>query len=342
MERLDNFKDKIDDEELAKLERELEDRILGKTAPVASKIEALRAARTSNEYNLEGEEYAKRAIESVDKTNANSSNYLDALVHEQSHYTPPRLNLLSEVEGVSKEQLAELKSEAHNAFAPRIAKAPALQVFEIDLDRTVPLEPRKVGALALHEDIEKSSIDPDRGVRDFYNKVYSDHGEKRLREKEHYLNMAPTGDVSKARAGLKKYDSFNSLNAAAHDTINDGLISAMRDLHKEEREKNPKDEELAKRHLAEEKLFEYRETSEKLVGNNPQDAQREKDSFGAVMKAHTGYVEERWGRKLDPQKTPSVNDELAKMRNTAEPVVRPVGPTMAPKNGLKLKIGLHR
>jgi hypothetical protein len=272
------------------------------TTPLTRKIEDFRSGRVSVENNLEAEAYTAEALRTV----------IDA-----QNASKPVDDSPSDVEGMSQSELEALQNEARSTFAPAVkrdarSQPAATEPSHEELNRAVPLHPSKVGINALLKDIEKSEMDPSKGIRDFYNKVYSEHGDKRLRDKESYLNLPITGDLQKARNGLSKFDELNGFNSSALDTLNDGVISAMRDLHKEEREKNPKDIELRKRHAAEEALFSFRESSEKLQDNTPQTVQAHKDSLREVLITHTQYAEQRWGRQLNAKDRPSVNEELEK------------------------------
>lgn len=271
-------------------------------SPLTKKISDFRSGRESVENNLEAEAYTAEALRTVIAAQ-NASKPVD--------------DSPSDVEGISQSELEALQNEARSTFAPAVKREErsqpvATEPSHEELNRAVPLHPSKVGINALLKDIEKSEMDPSKGIRDFYNKVYSEHGDKRLRDKENYLNLPITGDLQKARNGLSKFDELNGFNSSALDTLNDGVISAMRDLHKEEREKNPKDIELRKRHAAEEALFSFRESSEKLQDNTPQTMQAHKDSLRAVLITHTQYAEQRWGRQLNAKDRPSVNEELEK------------------------------
>ena len=306
MANINDFKDRVDEDELARMTRELENNILGvKGEPsehFGNKIQALRERRESVENNLEAEAYTVEALRTV----------IDA-----QNASKPVDDSPSDVEGMSQSELEALQNEARSTFAPAVKREASSQPVATEpsheeLNRAVPLHPSKVGINALLKDIEKSEMDPSKGIRDFYNKVYSEHGDKRLRDKENYLNLPITGDLQKARNGLSKFDELNGFNSSALDTLNDGVISAMRALHKEEREKNPKDVELRKRHAAEDALFSFRESSEKLQDNTPQTMQAHKDSLRDVLITHTQYAEQRWGRQLNAKDRPSVNEELEK------------------------------
>lgn len=271
-------------------------------SPLTKKISDLRSGRESVENNLEAEAYTAEALRTV----------IDA-----QNASRPVDNTPSDVEGITQSELEALQKEARNTFAPAVKRQPAVQPISSEptyeeLNRAVPLHPSKVGINALLKDIEKSEMDPSKGIRDFYNKAYSEHVDLRVREKEQYLNLPITGDVAKARQGLSKFDELNGFNSSALDTLNDGMISAMRDLHKEEREKEPQNKELVKRHAAEEALFNFREASEKFQDSTPQNLQSRRDSLKEVLASHTKYAEQRWGRQLDIKDRPSVNDELQK------------------------------
>jgi phage gp46-like protein len=344
MANINEFKDKVDEDELAKITRELENSVLGvKGNPsehFSNKIQALRDRRESVENNLEAEAYTAEALHEL----------IDAQNTSRSMENKP-----SDVEGISQSDLESLQNEARSTFAPAVKRAATSQHVSTEpsheeLNRDVALHPSKVGINALMKDIEKSEMDPSKGIRDFYNKVYSEHGDKRLRDKENYLNLPITGDLQKARNGLSKFDELNGFNSSALDTLNDGVISAMRDLHKEEREKNPKDVELRKRHAAEEALFSFRESSEKLQDNTPQTMQAHKDSLRDVLITHTQYAEQRWGRQLNAKDRPSVNEELEKYqlglrapKANAPTLLQDVKQAQViQKSKLQMKIGMHR
>lgn len=303
-----SFKDYIDntnEEELAKLEEGLRNSILGIQGNaqdhLANKIGTLRAKTESVEGVLEAEQYTREVLEQL-----------------QEYERPAAAQTeTSAVEGYSAQELQHLAEQSSQAFAPKVSVAQIKQKsIEEELNRTVALDPRKVGAEPLLKDIEKSAMDSSQGIRDFYHHVYSKHGEDRLREKEEYLNLPLTGEIAKARQKLGQYANLNGFNTASLDTLNDGLISAMNDLHREELEQTPKGaarEALERRHAVEKALFDFREYSDKSgQAEDPRETQPRKDAYRELQKSHIAYTELRWGRPLAREDVPNVNDELEK------------------------------
>jgi bacterioferritin (cytochrome b1) len=111
MTNINDFKDKVDEDELARMTRELENNILGvKGEPsehFGNKIQALRDRRESVENNLEAEAYTAEALRTViDAQNAS----------RQVDDTP------SDVEGITQSELEALQKEARNTFAPSVKR----------------------------------------------------------------------------------------------------------------------------------------------------------------------------------------------------------------------------
>lgn len=343
MKSINEYRDTTNEDELAKLERELQNKVLGlQTEKLGSKIEERRLKSESVENNLEAEEYTRQVLDLVEEFQKPKATELEDKAEKVRDYTP--------------EELQRLAAESSQAFAPKsLLTSPTLaqvkqQSSEEELDHTVALDPRRVGAEALMKDIAKSELSSTQGIRDFYHQVYSPHGEARLREKEAYLNLTHTGSVAAAREKLDHYTARNGFNTASLDTLNDGLVSAMHDLHKEELENTPKGaarETLERRHEVERALFHYREHTDKHGQDNHPTAQQEhKNAYRDLQKAHIAYAENRWGRQLAHKDVPSVNDEVDKFDMKAAPKQANT-PTdlqqyMAAKSKLGLKIGKFR
>lgn len=342
MKSINEYRDNTNEDELAKLERELQNKVLGlQTEKLGSKIEERRLKSESVENNLEAEAYTRQVLDLVEEFQKHKATEVEDKPAKVRDYTP--------------EELQRLAAESSQAFAPKsLPTSPTFaQVKEQDseeLDRTVALDPRKVGAEALMKDIAKSELNSSQGIRDFYHQVYSKHGETRLREKEAYLNLTHTGSVAAAREKLDQFSNLNGFNTASLDTLNDGLVSAMHDLHKEELQNTPKGparETLERRHEVEKALFHYREHTDKHGQDNHPTAQQEhKDAYRDLQKAHIAYAENRWGRQLAHKDVPSVNDEVDKFDMKAAPKQAST-PTdlqqyMAAKSKLGLKIGKFR
>lgn len=318
MKSFKDYRDNTNEDEVAKLERELQDKILGRETEekeqLTNKIEQRRFGSESVENHLEAQEYTRQVLDQLEKFDKERLN-------RAAEPAPDK----STVEGVSNEELQRLKSESTNAFAPKTA--PVLtqgQTFAQvkqeatteELNRTVALDPRKVGAEALLKDIAKSEVDSSQGIRDFYNHVYSKEGEKRLRDKEAYLNLPLTGDVQKARKEVDRFSNLNGYNSSSLAHLNDGLISAMNEQHKQELDSTPQGtarDALEKRHAVEKALFAFREHAD-MHGQDdtPTAAQERKNAFGTLQRGHVAYAENRWGRTLAHKDTPNVNDEVEK------------------------------
>lgn len=339
MKSINEYRDTTNEDELAKLERELQNKVLGlQTEKLGSKIEERRLKSESVENNREAEEYTRQVLDLVEEFQKPKATELEDKPAKVRDYTP--------------EELQRLSAESSQAFAPKASRtlAQVKQEANEELDHTVALDPRRVGAEALMKDIAKSELSSTQGIRDFYHQVYSKHGETRLREKEAYLNFTHTGSVAAAREKLDQFASLNGFNTASLDTLNDGLVSAMHDLHKEELQNTPKGaarETLERRHEVEKALFHYREHTDKHGQDNHPTAQQEhKDGYRDLQKAHIAYAENRWGRQLAHKDVPSVNDEVEKFDMKAAPKQANT-PTdlqqyMAAKSKLGLKIGKFR
>lgn len=318
MKSFKDYRDNTNEDEVAKLERELQDKILGRETEekeqLTNKIEQRRFGSESVENHLEAQEYTRQVLDQ-----------LEQFEKERLSRATPKAPEKSTVEGVSDEELQRLKNESTSAFAPKGAPAhtPGQTFAQVkkeaateELDRTVALDPRKVGAEALLKDIAKSEVDSSQGIRDFYNHVYSKEGEKRLRDKEAYLSLPLTGDVQKARKEVDRFSNLNGYNSSSLAHLNDGLISAMNEQHKQELDSTPQGSArnaLEKRHAVEKALFAFREHSD-LHGQDdtPTAAQERKNAFGILQRGHIAYAENRWGRPLAHKDTPNVNDEVEK------------------------------
>lgn len=318
MKSFKDYRDNTNEDELERLERELQNKILGRESEekeqLRNKIEQRRLDSESVENNLEAEEYTRQMLDQLEQFEK----------ERQSRATSQALEK-STVDGVSDQELQRLKNESTNAFAPKQAPAhsPGQTFAQVkqeaateDLNRTVALDPRKVGAKALLKDIAKSEVDSSQGIRDFYNRVYSKEGEKRLREKEAYLNLPLTGDVQKARKEVDRFSNLNGYNSSSLAHLNDGLISAMNEQHKQELDSTPQGttrDALEKRHAVEKALFAFREhTDMHGQDDTPTAAQERKNAFGTLQRGHIAYAENRWGRPLAHKDTPNVNDEVEK------------------------------
>lgn len=338
MKSINGYRDTTNEDELAKLERELQNKVFGlQTETLASKIEERRLKSESVENNLEAEEYTRQVLDLVEEFQKPKTTEVEDKPAAAHSYTP--------------EELKRLAAESSQAFAPKASPtfAQVKKPHSEELDRTVALDPRKVGAEALMKDIAKSELSSSQGIRDFYHHVYSKHGETRLREKEAYLNLTHTGNVAAAREQLDQYADTNRFNTGALEHLNDGLVSAMHDLHKEELANTPTGEAretLERRHEVEKALFHYRENTDKHGQDNHPTAQQEhKDAYRDLQKAHIAYAENRWGRQLAHKDVPSVNDEVdkfdmkaaSKQANTTD-----LQQYMAAKSKLGLKIGKFR
>lgn len=324
MKSFKDYKDNTNEDEVAKLERELQDKILGRESEekeqLTNKIEQRRLGSESVENHLEAQEYTRQVLDQ-----------LEQFEKERLSRAIPKAPEKSTVEGVSDEELQRLKNESSNVFASKGAPAhtPGQTFAQVkqeatteELDRTVALDPRKVGAEALLKDIAKSEVDSSQGIRDFYNHVYSKEGEKRLRDKEAYLSLPLTGDVQKARKEVDRFSNLNGYNSSSLAHLNDGLITAMNEQHKQELDSTPqgttrdaleKRHAVEKRHEVEKALFAFREHSD-LHGQDdtPTAAQERKNAFGTLQRSHIAYAENRWGRPLAHKDTPNVNDEVEK------------------------------
>lgn len=336
MKSYKDYKDNTNEDELAKIERELQNKVLGlQTDNLPNKIEESRLKSESVENNLEAEAYTRQVLDLVDEWKTPK-----AKEAEPSAASP--------VAGYTQEELHRLAQESSSAFAPHAHKAsPTLaQVRQQSSDEE--LDPRKVGAEALLKDIAKSQVSSTQGIRDFYNQVYSSHGETRLREKEAYLNLSHTGSVAAAREKLDQFASRNGFNTASLDTLNDGLVSAMHELHREELERTPKGDErdaLERRQRVEKALFAFREHTDKH-GQEPSQTQARKDAYRDLQKAHIAYAENRWDRPLAHKDVPNVNDEVEKfdMKATLKPENKPteLKQYMEAKGKLGMKISKFR
>lgn len=342
MKSYEDYKDNTNEDELARIERELQNKVLGfQTDNLPNEIEERRIRSESVENNLEAEAYTRQVLDLLDKWKTPK-----AKEAEPQGASP--------VAGYTQEELHRLAQESSSAFAPHTPKAsPTLpqvkqQSSDDELSRTVALDPRKVGSEALLKDIAKSQVSSSLGIRDFYHQVYSSHGETRLREKEAYLNFAHTGSVAAAREKLDRFAIRNGFNTASLDTLNDGLVSAMHDLHREELERTPKGkqrEDMELRHSVEKALFAFREHEDKH-GQEPSQAQARKDAYRDLQKAHIAYAENRWGRPLAHKDVPNVNDEVERfdMKATLKPENKPTDlqQYMEAKSKLGMKISKFR
>lgn len=217
----------------------------------------------------------------------------------------------SPVEGYDANELKRLISESQSVFKPSIRineyatveqNKEGMKVLELQFGKT--LFAAQVGQLGLSRDIEKESI------RDFFSKNYDEESIHKVREKEHYLNIPLTGDPMKALGALSNFESRNKFNTLTLSHVTDATVSNMRRIHAAEREKNPEDELLAKRHAVEVALFQTNENEQLGLP-----LEKRKADIQDTIEKHIAFKEQETGKQLPLSRKPNINREITRFED---------------------------